>query len=119
MVLDFDEDAGSQAFDLIPALGGSAESKNFLASRHDLFMILAEMVQKGRQTVFESLFTDLGFGAGSQEQVSKNKPACVCVPEGSGRDREVKVVNQVAKDRNQGGGSGQDQRPSSRGPIGS
>ena len=75
MVLDFDEDAGSQAFDLIPALGGSAESKNFLASRHDLFMILAEMVQKGRQTVFESLFTDLGFGAGSQEQVSKNKPA--------------------------------------------
>ena len=43
----------------------------------------------------------------------------VCVPEGSGRDREVKVVSQVAKDRNQGGGSGQDQRPSSRGPIGS
>ena len=39
-------------FDMIPALPGSEKSKARLASRHDHIMILFDMVQKGKKTVF-------------------------------------------------------------------
>ena len=74
MVLDLEEDSGEQVFDMIPAMGGSPESKALLSGRHDLITILADMVQKGKTTVFSNLFTDLGFGAGSHDPTPKPKP---------------------------------------------
>ena len=74
MVLELEEDSGEQVFDMIPAMGGSPESKALLSGRHDLIMILADMVQKGKKTVFSNLFTDLGFGAGSHDPTPKSKP---------------------------------------------
>ena len=81
MVLDFDEDSGSRVFDMIPALPGSEKSKALLASRHDHIMILFDMVQKGKKTVFNNLFTDLGFGAGSSAVEPKVKPPGAVVKE--------------------------------------
>ena len=81
MVLDFDEDSGSRVFDMIPALPGSGKSKALLASRHDHIMILFDMVQKGKKTVFNNFFTDLGFGAGSSVVEPKVKPPGAVVKE--------------------------------------
>ena len=81
MVLELDEDSGSTVFDMIPALPGSDQSKALLAARHDHFMILFDMVQKGKKTVFNNLFTDLGFGAGSSEAISKIKTPGAVVTE--------------------------------------
>ena len=81
MVLDFDEDSGSRVFDMISALPGSEKSKALLASRHDHIMILFDMVQKGKKTVFNNLFTDLGFGAGSSVVEPKVKPPGAVVKE--------------------------------------